>query len=175
MIDGAEHHGRIVRLHESAGSVVDGLARDGGVIGVHHAMDETEEHPLCDQLRLPSDHAVQQRSVRPLRSSGLRIVPRDRIVRQRTHSVCVAPRSEILKGAHAQMARRHPGQHGPRQDVFAQTCSPVVTAARARVVGTPSAAMASLTMYSRKTGPSAALPSPRREKGVGPEPLSWMS
>ena len=29
-----------------------------------------------------------------------------------------------------------------------------------------------ITTYSRKTGPSAARPSPRREKGVGPEPLS---
>ena len=32
-----------------------------------------------------------------------------------------------------------------------------------------------LRMYSRKTGPMAALPSPPREKGVGPEPLSWRS
>ena len=39
----------------------------------------------------------------------------------------------------------------------------------------PSATIASLTMYSRSTGPSAARPSPRRENGVGPEPLSWMS
>ena len=39
----------------------------------------------------------------------------------------------------------------------------------------PSANIASLTMYSRSTGPSAARPSPRRENGVGPEPLSWMS
>ena len=30
-------------------------------------------------------------------------------------------------------------------------------------------------MYSRNMGPSAARPSPRRENGVGPEPLSWMS
>ena len=34
------------------------------------------------------------------------------------------------------------------------------------------AAIASLTMYSRRTGPSAARPSPRRENGVGPAPLS---
>ena len=45
----------------------------------------------------------------------------------------------------------------------------------ARVLGTPSACMASLTMYSRSTGPSAARPSPPREKGVRPEPLSWRS
>ena len=50
-----------------------------------------------------------------------------------------------------------------------------MTAASDRVVGMPSAAIASLMMYSRSTGPRAARPSPRRENGVGPEPLSWMS
>jgi hypothetical protein len=30
-------------------------------------------------------------------------------------------------------------------------------------------------MYSRSIGPNAARPSPRRENGVGPDPLSWMS
>ena len=39
-------------------------------------------------------------------------------------------------------------------------------------LGIPRAAIASLTMYSRKTGPSAARPSPRLENGVGPDPLS---
>ena len=38
--------------------------------------------------------------------------------------------------------------------------------ARVRVVGMPSACMASLTRYSLSTGPSGARPSPRREKGV---------
>ena len=55
------------------------------------------------------------------------------------------------------------------------TFSPVMTAASERVVGMPMACIASLTMYSRRTGPSAARPSPRRENGVGPEPFSWMS
>ena len=55
------------------------------------------------------------------------------------------------------------------------TGSPVLTAASERVVGMPSTNIASLTRYSRSTGPSAARPSPRRENGVGPEPFSWMS
>ena len=37
------------------------------------------------------------------------------------------------------------------------------------------AAIASLTRYSRSTGPTAALPSPRREKTVRPEPFSCRS
>ena len=60
----------------------------------------------------------------------------------------------------------------PGRAVSRSTLSPVNTAASDRVVGIPSAAIASLTMYSRSTGPSAARPSPRRENGVGPEPLS---
>ena len=63
----------------------------------------------------------------------------------------------------------------PGRTVSRMTGSPVVTAARARVVGMPIAAMASLTRYSRSTGPSAARPSPPRENGVRPAPLSWMS
>lgn len=44
--------------------------------------------------------------------------------------------------------------------------------ARARVVGIPAACMNSETMYSRMTGPRAALPSPPRENGVNPEPFN---
>ncbi len=59
----------------------------------------------------------------------------------------------------------------PGSGVSRNTVSPVVTAASARVVGMPSAAIASLTTYSRSTGPSAARPSPPRENGVGPDAL----
>ena len=92
------------------------------------------------------------------------------------HALGVAARGEELEGADADVAGGDAGQHGAGQRRLAHArCSPVVTAASARVVGMPSAAIASLTMYSRSTGPSAARPSPRRENGVGPEPLSWMS
>jgi len=37
------------------------------------------------------------------------------------------------------------------------------------------ACIASLTMYSRSIGPTAARPSPPRANGVAPEPLRWMS
>ena len=55
------------------------------------------------------------------------------------------------------------------------TTSPLRTAASARVVGMPSACIASPIRYSRSTGPTAALPSPPRENGVRPEPLRAMS
>ena len=75
---------------------------------------------MCDQLRLPCDHAIEQRPVWLLRLCGLRVVPGDRIVRQPARPFRVALGGEILEGAHAQVARRYPGQHGSRQDCFAQ-------------------------------------------------------
>ena len=39
------------------------------------------------------------------------------------------------------------------------------------MLGIPNAVIASLTIYSRKTGPNAARPSPRRENGVGSRTL----
>jgi hypothetical protein len=58
----------------------------------------------------------------------------------------------------------------PGSSVSRITLSPVMTAASERVVGMPSAAIASLTMYSRSTGPSAARPSPRARTASGPSP-----
>ncbi len=53
--------------------------------------------------------------------------------------------------------------------------SPVKVTARLRVVGMPSACIASLMMYSRSIGPSGARPSPEREYSVRPEPFSCTS
>ena len=57
----------------------------------------------------------------------------------------------------------------PGRGISRRTVSPVATTASDRVVGMPSAAIASLMMYSRRTGPSAARPSPiaRERRGAG--------
>src|ERR1019366_149236 len=54
----------------------------------------------------------------------------------------------------------------PGNSVSRITLSPVTTAASDRVVGMPSVAIASLTMYSRSTGPSAARPKWRRARSL---------
>ena len=52
----------------------------------------------------------------------------------------------------------------PGTTVSRSTGRPVATTARERVVGMPSACIASLTMNSRSIGPTAARPSPPRER-----------
>ncbi len=116
------------------------------------------------------DHRFEQRAVGVLRRRGIRVVAGDDVVGQQPHALPIAARREELEGADADMAGGDARQHRAGQHGLAQTVSPVVTAASARVVGMPSAAIASLTRYSRSTGPSAARPSPRRENGVGRSP-----
>ena len=63
----------------------------------------------------------------------------------------------------------------PGSRVSRRTWRPVATTASERVVGMPSACIASLTTYSRSIGPTAARPSPPRANGVRPDPFRCRS
>ncbi len=52
-IDGAEDGGGAVGIEKGTGAVVDRLAGDGHVVGVHYAVDEADVHPTGDQRGLP--------------------------------------------------------------------------------------------------------------------------
>ena len=112
----------------------------------------------------------EQRAIGALGLGGLRVVPGDDVVGEQPHALGVAARGEILEGADADVAGRRRGS-APRRAAASRACtrSPVVTAASARVVGMPSAAMASLTMYSRSTGPErgAAVAAARERRRAG--------
>ena len=71
-VDRAEHRRRVEGLHEGARPVVDGLAGDRHVVGVHHPVHEPDEHPLRHQRRLGGDDRLEQREVRVLGLGGAR-------------------------------------------------------------------------------------------------------
>ena len=110
-INRAEDLGRVVGIHKGAGAVIDRLAADGHVVGVHHAVDKAEAHPLCDELRLRGDNAAEQgrNAVR------IRVVARDDVIRQRLERGDVLPRGMHLKAADADMAAGHAGQDSAGQ------------------------------------------------------------
>src|SRR5437899_7108023 len=62
-VDGAEHRGWIIMIHEGAWAVVDRLTRDRHIVGVHHAMDEAHMHPAGNERRLSVAHALKQSQV----------------------------------------------------------------------------------------------------------------
>ena len=108
---------------------------------------------------------------------GRRVVPRDGVVGQAAQQVgvaggprrtgrcrpaggCSRPARSTAPGS-TRLAPHRRARSRPRPS--------------ARVVGMPSACIASLTTYSRSIGPTAASPSPPRENGVRPEPLRCRS
>ena len=111
---------RIVVVHERAGTVVDGLAGDRGVVGVHDAVDEADQQPARDQLGLPRDHRFQQRVIGALGARRFRIVPGDDVIGEPPHALGIAARREELEGADPDVARRDAGQHRARQRGLAQ-------------------------------------------------------
>ena len=134
-------------------------------------------HPLRDQRGLARGHAR-----RAARGSGrgaaasVRVVPRDRVVGQPAHALQCrrAPRStgRCRRGCGwppRASARRRAAR------CSRSTGSPVAATASARVVGMPSACIASPISTRAASGPTAAWPSPPRENGVRPEPLKCMS
>ena len=63
---------------------------------------------------------LQQREIGPLGTGDVGVMPGDDVVGERLHPGVVAARGEELEGADADVARRHPGQHGAGQHGFAQ-------------------------------------------------------
>ena len=85
------------------------------VVGVHDAVDESDQQPARDQIGLPRDHGFEQRAVGALGLGGLRVVPGDDVIGQPPHALGIAARREILEGADANVAGGDPGQHRARQ------------------------------------------------------------
>ena len=120
MIDGAEHRVRIVFIHERARAVVDGLARDRHVVGVHHAVDEADAHPFRDQRRLALRDRFQHCKRRHLCIARFRVVPRDHVVQQLAHAVVIAARGEVLERSDSHMAAADTREHRAGKHIFAK-------------------------------------------------------
>ena len=127
-----------------------------------------------DGLRV--DDAPVELQVGVLRLGRLRVVARDRVVRQLS---AAAPGRRVAAAYWNVPTRRWlaatRASTAPGSIVSRTTCSPVATTASARLVGMPSACIASPMRYSRSIGPTAAFPSPPRANGVRPEPFRCTS
>ena len=119
MVDRAEHGIRIIGVHEGTGAVVDRLAGNGHVVGVHHTVDETHRLPLHHQGDLACDDPAQHQPVgvelRILSDFGadVRKMPLDGVVGQRLQCGDVPQGCSILEGGDPDMALGGSGQHGP--------------------------------------------------------------
>ena len=106
-VDGAENGGRVVGLHERARPVIDRLAGDRGVVRVHDAVDEPDEHPARHEVGLAARHGGEQLQVRVVRIRGVRVMPGDRVIGESTKNravVAVVTRRQRAR----ELERPHP-------------------------------------------------------------------
>src|SRR5262250_2830652 len=110
-VDGAEHRGRIVTIHESAWAVVDGLAGNRHIVGVHHAVDEAHMHPTGNERRLFVAHTLEQSQVWVRLPLQLRVVAIDDVIGESLHPGLLAASGEELEGADTDVAHGNARQN----------------------------------------------------------------
>ncbi len=174
-VDRAEDRRGVEGVDEGAGAVVDGLAGDGHVVGVHHAVHEADQHPARHELGLGGHDRLEEGEVRLLGVCRPGVVAGDGVVGQAAQEVHVARRGGVLEAADAQVAARDPGQHRAGQqdlalDLRAGGDDPEGAGGR-----DPEGVHRHAHHVLAQHGPTAASPSPPREKGVRPDPLRCRS
>ena len=116
-VDRTEHTALMKGIHKGAGAIVDRLARDAAIVGVHHTVDKAEGHPLRHQFRLRRTDRAQKAK----RVLGLWVVSCDSIVGEGLERLRLTAMGKDLKSADAQMACGDAGDDGAGQRAaFAQ-------------------------------------------------------
>jgi hypothetical protein len=107
-------------IHEGTGAVVDGLARNRHVVGIHHAVDEADAEPPGDELRLARDHRVEEGPIGPVGRLRLRVMPRHYVIGKVPERVGILAGRKVLEGPHPYMAACDAYQQGPWQGALAK-------------------------------------------------------
>ena len=105
-------------VHERTGAVIDGLAGNRHVVGVHYPVDEAKLHPLRDQCGLPVNDCFQQGKVRVCMVAACRVVVFDDVVGESGDGRQVAARGKELECADAHEAGCEAGDHPAGQQLL---------------------------------------------------------
>ena len=119
-VDGAEDGGGVVAVDEGARAVINGLAGERHVVGIHHAVDEADAHPLGDERGLALDGFHQKRDDRLLGLRALGEVPAQGVIGEEAQGGGIAEGGEILEGADADVAGGDAGEDGPGEGLLAE-------------------------------------------------------
>ena len=78
-------------------------------------MNEADEQPFGNKLGLARDHEIEEHAIPVPGVHRFRVVPRNDVVGEMANAIHITANREELKGADANMARRHAGQDGTGQ------------------------------------------------------------
>src|SRR5258705_11014275 len=102
-------------VHEGAWTVIDGLAGYRGVVGIHDAVDETDQQPARDEIGLTCDHSVQKGMIGAIGMYQIGAVPADHVIRQPPHALGFATRRKIMERSATNVAGRPTGENSAKQ------------------------------------------------------------
>jgi hypothetical protein len=118
-IDRAEEFAWIILVHEGAGSVIDRFSRNRHIVGIHDAVNETDEQPACNELCLSRSDKFKQREIWEVGSTGLRVMAGDDVIGEETKTVEIATGRKELKRSDANVAGDHSRENRPRKRCLA--------------------------------------------------------
>ena len=121
-INGTENLVDAELVHEGAGTVIECFTRDGTVIRIHDAVDETKGHPVRYELCLGFDHMFEKCQCRLFGRCGVGIVACNGVVRQLFQRITMILRREVLESSHPDMTRGDTRQHPARLHRLAIDC-----------------------------------------------------
>ena len=116
LVDRGIDRDRVIAVHEGRWAIVDGFARQAGVVGVHDPVNEPDGQPFHDQINLSRDHGIQKFQ----RGFRFGVMALAGIIEQGLQRFGVAAGGEILERSHADMAGGHAGQDCAGQFAFTQ-------------------------------------------------------
>ena len=110
-VDVAEDAVGVEIVHEGARTVVDGFAGDGAVVGIHHAVDESEWEPFRDELCLGFDDVFEKGESRALLAECFGVVAVDTEVGEQFQSIGILSGCEILERSDPDVAGGDTGEN----------------------------------------------------------------
>ena len=98
---------RVDGVHEGTGPVVDRLARDRDVVGVHDPMNESNEHPFGDEAGLSLDDGGEQVEIALAPTIEFGVVACDCVIGEGSQVVDRVKSGGVLKCANSKVGRRN--------------------------------------------------------------------
>ena len=111
LVNGREARLRAVAVEEGTGAIVNRFARNGHVVGVHHAVHKADIDPLRDKARLPLGNAPQEAEVAAFAPYKIGIMARYGIICELLQHFSVAACRKKLKAADPQVRACNARQH----------------------------------------------------------------
>ena len=109
MVDRTEYRAGMIGIHKSTRTIVDRFPADRGVVGIHHAMDKSNQLPRRHQQRLGIHDGFKQCEIGTLALPCIRVMAVDGMISQLSQGVSILASCKKLESPDADMTAGNTG------------------------------------------------------------------